>query len=406
MSRILSRQNILTLYVPTLTLALGQGIAVPALPVYARSFGVSFGVASTVLVAFAIGGLLAGVPTGYLIDRVGRRKVLVAGPIMIALSSFLAAAAQSFPELLAYRFLAGVGQQMWNIARTTMVAETGADRERGRQMSTIMALQNLGAILGPAVGGLVAAVWDVRIPFVFYGALALISTLPSSFLVAESAGLRRGHLGAQAERPGWGWLRSAPLLLFFLALFFAGMSRGALFSGTLNVYAVYAYGVGPDTVGFMAGAAGAIGIPITLLSGTVMDRYGRKVSIIPGFALITTALAMMVATAALGWPFSVFVAIFLVVQGALTITSGNLQVLGSDLAPAAARGRFFGVWQTVNQTGSVLSPSVFALLAETAGAPAGFAYLGVASFVVVVLIGLFVPDPVGRKQALPQAAQA
>ncbi len=406
MSRILSRQNILTLYLPTLTLALGQGIAVPALPVYAHSFGVSFGVASTVLVAFAIGGLLAGVPTGYLTDRIGRRKIIIAGPILIALSSFLSAAAQSFPELLVYRFLAGVGQQMWNIARTTIVAETGADLERGRQMSTIMALQNFGAILGPAVGGLIAALWDVRIPFVFYGALALISTLPSSFLVVEPGAPRRGQVDAQAERPGWGWLWSTPLLLFFLALFFAGMSRGALFSGTLNVYAVYAYGVGPDTVGFMAGAAGAIGIPITLAAGAVMDRYGRKASIMPGFALIAAALAMMAVTAALGWPFPVFVTIFLVVQGALTITSGNLQVLGSDLAPAAARGRFFGVWQTVNQLGSVLSPSVFALLAETAGAPSGFAYLGFASFLVVVLIGFFVPDPVGRKRAVARAAQA
>jgi MFS family permease len=136
-----------------------------------------------------------------------------------------------------------------------------------------------------------------------------------------------------------------------------------------------------------------------------MDRYGRKASIIPGFTLISVALGIMVATAAFDWPFPVFVTIFLIVQGALTITSGNLQVLGSDLAPAAARGRFFGVWQTVNQMGTVLSPSVFALLAETAGASAGFAYLGIASILVVVIIGCFVPDPVGRQRTLARAAQ-
>src|SRR6266513_2842218 len=148
MSRILSRQNTLSLYIPSLTLALGQGIAVPALPLYARSFGVSFGVASTVLVAFAIGSLVAGMPTGYLVDRVGRRKVMIAGPVLIAATSFLAAAAQSFPELLVYRFLAGFGQQMWNVSRVTMVAETAADGQRGRQMSVMTALTNLGTILG------------------------------------------------------------------------------------------------------------------------------------------------------------------------------------------------------------------------------------------------------------------
>jgi MFS family permease len=416
LSRILSRQNVLTLYVPTLTLSLGMGIAVPALPGYAQSFGVSFGVAQAVLVAFSIGGLLGSIPSGYLTDRFGRRHMTVAGPVLVALSSFLAAVAQSFPELLVYRFLAGVGQQMWNIGRTTIVAETGADRERGRQMSTIMAMQNLGLILGPAVGGVVAAIWGVRIPFVFYGILAIVSTLPAN-LVRHSTGAEgdppaagRGDRGrtepdAAEPDPGWAWAWRHPIFIFFVALFFAGMSRGALFSGTLNVYAVYEYGVGPDVVGFMAGAAGAISIPITLGAGAVMDRFGRKASIIPGFALIAAGLSLMVMTAAMGWPFPVFIVIFLMVQGALTITSGNLQVLGSDLAPASVRGRFFGVWQMVNQLGSVLSPSVFALLAETAGAPVGFAYLALASLMVVILIAFYVPDPIGRARAAAAPAR-
>jgi multidrug resistance protein len=382
-----------------------MGIAVPALPVYAQSFGVSFGVASTVLVAFAVGGLLAGVPTGYLVDRIGRKKVIIGGPVLIALSSFLAAIAQSFPELLAYRLIAGVGQQMWNVSRVTIVADTGSDSERGRQMSTVMAMQNLGAILGPVVGGLLAALWDVRVPFVFYGVLALVSAIPAAILLPDRPGTSRqaGAPGPATQPAGWSWLLAPTIVLFFTGLFFAGISRGALFSGTLNVYAVYAYGVGPETVGFMAAAAGAIGIPVTLLSGTIMDRFGRKASILPGFSLITIGLSLLVAAARWSWPFPVFVALFLVVQGSLTITSGAMQVLGSDLSPASARGRFFGVWQTVNQMGTVLSPGVFALLSEWIGASAGFMYLAAASFLVVVIIGLFVPDPVARSRAMARA---
>src|SRR4051812_21187166 len=212
----------LTLYVPTLTLALGQGIAVPALPVYTRSFGVSFGVASLVLIAFSIGGLLASLPAGYLVDRIGRRKMIVAGPVLIAATSVLAAFAQSFPELVAYRFLAGVGQQMWNISRVTIVADTGTDRQRGRQMSTIAALQNLGQVLGPAVGGLIAALWDVRLPFIVYGAMALLSTLPGTWLLRNTPIAQRGHAAVSGPDIGWGWLKAVPLIIFFVGLFFAG----------------------------------------------------------------------------------------------------------------------------------------------------------------------------------------
>src|SRR5438309_8925219 len=96
----LSRQNVLSLYLPAVILSLGQGIALPALPVYARSFDVSLGVASFALVASGVGGLAAGLPTGYLLDRFGRRNIVLAGPLITALASFLVVRADSFPELL------------------------------------------------------------------------------------------------------------------------------------------------------------------------------------------------------------------------------------------------------------------------------------------------------------------
>jgi hypothetical protein len=54
--------------------------------------------------------------------------------------------------------------------------------------------------------------------------------------------------------------------------------------------------------------------------------------------------------------------------------------------------------------GTVLSPGVFALLSETLGAPAGFAYLAAASLIVVILIAFFVPDPVGRSRVLARSS--
>src|SRR3712207_2806453 len=132
-TRVLSRDNILTIFVPAAALALGNGIATPALPVFAKSFDVSFGVASQVFVAQLLGGLAATVPTGFLIDRFGRRKIILLGPALVALSSLLTAFAGSFPELLAYRFLGGWAQQMWMLGRLAMIADTGGDRQRGRQ---------------------------------------------------------------------------------------------------------------------------------------------------------------------------------------------------------------------------------------------------------------------------------
>src|SRR3954447_13560171 len=112
-TRVLSRENILTIYLPAAALALGNGITVPALPIYAKSFDVSFAVASEVFIAQLLGGLGATLPTGFLIDRFGRRKIILLGPLLVALASLLTAFAGSFARLLAFRFLGGWAQQMW-----------------------------------------------------------------------------------------------------------------------------------------------------------------------------------------------------------------------------------------------------------------------------------------------------
>ena len=156
--RVFTRHLVLSLFVPATILALGQGIALPAVPVYARSFEVSFGVAALVFVATGIGSLVAGIPTGFLLDRIGRRKVVLTGPLLTALASFLVVTAQSFPELLAYRFLGGVASQMWMLGRLAIITDVGGDKQRGRQITSMHAMDSVGRIAGPLVGGLIATV--------------------------------------------------------------------------------------------------------------------------------------------------------------------------------------------------------------------------------------------------------
>ena len=57
--------SVYTLYLPAFILALGTGVATPALPVFARSFDISFGTASLVIVLHLAGTALSSVPTGF-----------------------------------------------------------------------------------------------------------------------------------------------------------------------------------------------------------------------------------------------------------------------------------------------------------------------------------------------------
>ena len=134
----------------------------------------------------ALGGLIAAVPSGFLIDRIGRRPVLILGPLLMALSSILTALAGSFTQLLAYRFIGGAAMEMWRQARLAMVADVGKQRQRGRQMTGMIGTEGAGRLIGPALGGVLAG-WSIRVPFVVHGFLSVVAILPSIFLLRESA---------------------------------------------------------------------------------------------------------------------------------------------------------------------------------------------------------------------------
>src|SRR5258705_8859606 len=334
---VLSPFQLLTLYFPGFVLALGYSIAMPAIPVFAKSFDTGFAVASLVLVMHGQGEMIAAVPPGFLVDRFGRRPMLFAGPILTAVASLLIALSRSFPELLFYRFIEGLGSEVWRQARLAMIADASKTRERGRQMSGMISTERAGKLIGPALGGLFA-LSSIRVPFVVYGALAFLAIVPSFFLVRESAPGRVRAPGAKEEEPlGTRALLQSMLharyLGFLTAQFFASMTRGVLWGGTLLLYATYAYGAGAQLLGGLATTGTIVGIPITLYAGYLMDRFGRKVTMVPGFVLIALGIFYLAASAAWHWSLIPFVAGFVWIQATGSITAGSMQWLGADMAP-------------------------------------------------------------------------
>ncbi|HWP60266.1 MAG TPA: MFS transporter [Candidatus Acidoferrales bacterium] len=398
---VLSSFQLLTLYFPVFVLSLGYSIATPAIPVFAKSFDTGFGLASLVIVLHGLGGLVAAVPTGFLVDRLGRRPMLLAGPLLAAASSCLTALARSFPELLVYRFFGGVAMEMWRQARLAIIADVAKSRERGRQMSGMQGLEGAGKLLGPALGGLLAG-WSIRMPFLAHGALAFLAIVPSFFLITETAPRQPRTAADKKDRDALDTRALLKLMLdaqyrgFLTAQFFASLTRGVLWGGTLLLYVTYAYGVGPQLLGGLATTSSIIGIPITFLCGYLMDRFGRKTTMVPGFVFIALGLLFLASGAHWDWGLSAFVVGFFWIHGGGAITSGSMQVLGSDMAPARGRGRFFGFWRLIGEIGGLISPALFAFIAEQVAYSAAFTSFALFSLATAALLAFSVKETVGR----------
>src|SRR5713226_3282307 len=184
---VLSRELILTLYLPATVLALGQSMIAPVLPNLTRSYGVGLSEASLVFVAFGAGAVIATFPAGYLMDKIGRRPVLLAGPILEAVGSFMTPFSHSFLELLFWRFLVGAAAQLWQQGRLLVIADTAPRNQRARQMQWMTGMNRSGQLVGPAIGGLLAAGLGTWIPFALHAVLTLAAIVPSFRLIKETA---------------------------------------------------------------------------------------------------------------------------------------------------------------------------------------------------------------------------
>ena len=399
------RNLLLTLYLPAISMGLGLGITVPVIPQLTRELGVELEAAVLVFVFQQLGTFAAPLPTGYLIDRIGRRRVLLAGPLITAVASLLVAKVAidgTFTELLFYRFLAGWGEQMWLMSRITVIADTGASSQRGKQVTSMFGVQQVGNLSGPVIGGFAAVLWGLWTPFVMHAVIVAVAVIPSFYLLRETAPPRTGARpqGAAGEAAGWRNMLAAPIPAVFAVQFLANVTRGGVFGGGVIVtYAAFTYNIAPDELGLLRGAMAALGIPIVFAVGYVMDRFGRKYTIIPGLLLCTGSMLFLSATAYLDASFAWFVAAFVAIHMSVNVISGNMQTLGTDVAPPDARGVFFGASRTIAQGGSTLSPASFGLFAGLASAGAGFIFLGSTAFVGGLIAIFLIPETLRRGEA-------
>ena len=320
--------------------------------------------------------------------------------------------AGSYNELLVYLVIGGIAQQMWQMTRLAVIADTGSQNQRGRQITGMAGIQRAGFLMGPFAGGVVGELFGLRVPFLMYGVMALLATIPTYMLIRESSpsvlARRRGDATKEEVDTSWGKLLTRPVIVLFIAQFTVNIARGGAMGngGPYFIFAAFAYGVGPVALGTISLVTGIIGIPMTLMAGQIMDRYGRKRAVVPGSVLLGSGLILMAVSAALQLPFTVFLVSLFMAGLAVSLMAGSMQTLGADVAPPEARGKFFGVNRLIAEAGSMLNPASFSLVTWLASGAAGFAgafaLMGGSAFIAAAFIGVLVEETLrkgeGRKR--------
>src|SRR5258708_10848841 len=165
---------------------IGFGAMVPALPLYAQSFGVSASAVGFAVAVYGFARFAIILPGGQLSDRLGRRPMLAIGGLLSAVGSFWCAEAHGFLEFNVARLVAGAGAGIILTTGQIVLADISSPNRRGRNIATYQAAFLLGLSVGPFPGGLLASAYGLSAPFLLTGAASLASTTLAWFLVSET----------------------------------------------------------------------------------------------------------------------------------------------------------------------------------------------------------------------------
>ncbi len=366
-------------------IALGYGVVAPVLPQLARHFGVSISAATFVITAFAVMRLCAAPPTGFLIQRLGERKVYVAGVLIVALSTAACAVANTYWQLLLFRALGGVGSTMFFVSALGLMIRISPHHARGRVAGMFSGAFLVGSVAGPVVGSLTAG-FGLHAPFVIYGVLLLMVAV--LVLVA----LRNSPLAAPADSEELTVtvgvaLRHRAYRAALLSNFATGWSLFGLRFALVPIFVAEALGQSPGVAG-LALAAFAVGnVSVVMYSGRVSDRTGRRPLMIAGLALagITTAVLGLAGSVPLFF-------VEAVIAGAASgVYNSPQQAAVADIIGGARGGTAIATFQMMSDLGSIVGSFGVGVLAERLSYGWAFGISG--AMLLVASVGwIFAPE--------------
>lgn len=344
--------------------SLGISSANVALPALAQAFAAPFQQVQWVVAAYLLANTALVVGAGTLGDRLGRRRLLVAGLAIFAAASALCSVAPTLWLLVAARALQGVGAALLMALAMAFVGDAVPKQQTGRAMGLLGTTSAVGTALGPTLGGLLIegfgwrAIFFVNVPLTLLALLLAWRWLPADrpAVAAQGADDAKASPLLQAFAFRHEALRDPQLR--------AGMATSALVStvmmATLVVGPFYlkgALGLEMALVGLVMSAGPAMSALAGVPAGRLVDRHGaRRMTFAGLLGMGVGCVALISVPAAWGIAGYVGTIVLLTAHYALFQAANNTAVMTG--VSARERGAVSGLLALARNLGLVCGASL------------------------------------------------
>jgi MFS family permease len=298
-----------------------------------------------------------------LVDRIGAKRVLVAGLLLHGAAIVLAGAVISYSVLLVAFFLGGVANSVFHPADFTILSHNVRDSHHGRAFAFHTFSGSIGYALAPILMLALAELFDWQIALISAGAAGIIMGLlimvfGQDLLESESlgGGLEKSHDANSDKRGDWRVMLTRPMIMFFL--FYVAVSA----AGTgVTTFSVVAFPLLYDVPGSVAGTLLTVFLVAAIFGslpgGWLADRAPREDLILVGCFLIMALALVAIGSGALTvW--LIFAA--MIVAGLMRgLYNASRDILVRRAAPGGSIGTAFAFVTVGYSVGLSTAPVLF-----------------------------------------------
>jgi MFS family permease len=331
--------------------------------------------------------VLLGPFGGAVADRYRRRSVLLAGDglrlLLMAVLALTVARSGPVALVIALTVLASAAGCAERPAAMALLPRLVGETRLGPANALLHTVQDLGILVGPAIGAILLAVAPAWIAFLANGATFAVSALLIGTMRPDSAPATGHGSGPARQAGGLRTVRAtayAPWLILIVAM--VEFTYGAQ-TVQLVIYAKDSLALGTGGYGVLLAAAGAGGLVSALANGRLATR--RRVSVI---LIVTSSLACATQLAYAGLRvLAIALAVSLIGNACLVSCEVVGETVLARIAPREALGRVIGIFDAASVAAMVAGAALAPVLVAFTSLRASLLILGAAAVLVALLCG-------------------
>jgi MFS family permease len=344
----------------------------PIVPLFARRLGATTVEVGIINAGFMLTATILSLPLGLMSDRLGRKRLVLAGMWISCLTSIFLLVARAPWHVGAIYLFAGAGLACFSPAMMSFVGDSVPPNLLGRAYGWYTSALYLGMALGPGLGG-ATGTEDFRIAFMVSAALTGAGILLGAFRVASSPpAAPRAAEGGDLRADFREIVRTPAVVGCWLATFFSTYAWGALFA----FFPLFArdQGISLAHTGLIFTVQAAANALFRIPVGHLQDRTGNRRSFI---LWGNTAFGALIALVGFFREELPLYLLFAGIGGAMAATFTAIGAVLSESVATRVRGLAMGGYNTCIYGGFMVSAASLGMVIERFGYAAGFGVAGV-----------------------------